>query len=554
VTRSSRPKKQVKDSAASSKGPKKKRDFNPWDTFTSVASTGLSLPLLFTPHMVGFGSEVTRIITGQSKLAPRKDDHRFDDPNWWENPVYKASMQTYLAWCGGLEELMAASQLRGKDKEKAASAVRIMTHSLSPSESLSNVNVARHAFETRGASLVHGMRRLGDDMFRQTGMVKNKNSQFIPGKSIACTRGTVVYRTDQLELIRYTPTQPSTYKRPLLIIPSPINKFYIFDLSPENSLVKYLLSQGIDVYIASWRSPTSKQSDWGLEKYIGALVDCCREIKKAARIRTINLAGYSAGGIFTALLANILNSRPLGIRVNSATYMGTNFDTHIETQAGMVLNDQLFDAAKTLSKMRGVLTGQELASMFVWMRPNNLLWNAWVSNYFVGEDLPGEDVMYWNLDPARLPSALHCDFLDMYRDAPLLEANRLHICNTDINLAKLDCDFYLLAGSSDHITPWQACYNSSGVLAGKREFVLVNRGYTRSIVCPPGTENTRFFTHKPGNTSAEEWLSEAEQHKGSWWPHWADWLKSQSGKMSPPMQPSFQKVTRNRAPGKYILD
>ncbi len=545
------------DAEKKSPEPCGKRDFDPWDTFTSMASAGISLPLLFTPHMVGLGNEMVRIVTGQSNIEPRKDDHRFADANWKVNPIYRASMQTYLAWCGSLNDLVSDSTLDEHSKRKARTAIKYLAKSLSPSHSISNNHAMSRAFETRGASLMHGLRMMTEDVLKHSGIPgKILNDTYRLGENLATTPGSVVYRSELLELIEYRPLKKKTYSIPLLVIPSPINRFYLCDLTPENSLVRYLLNQGQRVFMVSWRNPRWEHKHWGLSDYIDALIECSQVTSSIADSRQLNLFGFSAGGIFAALLADVMKPRRLCPKINAATFAVTNFDTHAESQVGVMINDQIIEASKTVANLRGTMTGEEMARMFAWMRPNGLLWNAWVSNYFLNEDMPSMDIMHWNNDITRIPSGLHCDFLELYRNNPLLEKDDLSVCGSKIDLGRVNCDSYLLAGSTDHITPWEACYQSSAVLGGDKEFVLVNRGHTRSIISPPGIDGARYYTHPENIDDPEDWLSEASHHSGSWWPHWAKWLAPRSGKLvaarAAPGSKNYRPI--EAAPGSYALE
>ncbi len=547
----------TKAAAKEQPAPSGKRDFDPWDTFASMANAGISLPLLFTPHMVGLGNELVRIVTGQSQIQPRKDDHRFIDANWQMNPIYRASMQTYLAWCGSLNDLVSDSTLDEHSKKKARAAIKYLSKSLSPSHSTSNKRAMHQAFETRGASLMHGLRMMTEDVLKHSGIPgKVINDTYRVGENIATTKGSVVYRSELLELIQYKPLKRKTFGIPLLMVPSPINRYYLCDLTPDNSLASYLLRQGQQVYIVSWRNPKREQKHWGLDAYIDALVECSKVTSKIADSPKINLFGFSAGGIFAALAANIMGPKRSCPKVNSATFAVTNFDTHAESQVGVLINDGIIEASKTVANLRGAMNGQEMARMFAWMRPNGLLWNAWVSNYFLNEELPSVDIMHWNNDITRIPSGLHCDFLELYRNNPLLEKDQLTVCGSKIDLGKVKCDSYLLAGATDHITPWEGCYQSSMVLGGNKEFVLVNRGHSRSIISPPGIEGARYYTHQENTDSPEDWLSEASQRNGSWWPHWAKWLNSRSGELTaaPKALGSDQYPPLMDAPGSYLLE
>lgn len=530
--------------------------FDTWDTFTSMAKAGVSLPLLFTPQLVGLGAELTRIVTGQSDLKPPKDDHRFEDPTWHENPIYKASMQTYLAWCNHLTGAMNNSNLDTKSKTQAKVAIKLLTDSLSPTHPTNNLSQVKRAVRARGASLVHGLNRMTSDILQQNDASDSAPSSSLKlGKDIAASPGAVVYQADQLELIQYQPTTSNVFSEPLLIIPSPINKFYISDLYRHNSLTHYLLDAGFQVFTVSWRNPSEEHRDWNLDTYLQSLLDVTEVVKAISGSPKLNLFGHSAGGIFSAILISILQQRG-GVIPHTASFAMTNFYTHTESQVGAMINSQMIQAAKTLLQLRGILDGKELARMFAWLRPNNLLWNAWVCNYFASEDQPTADVRFWNTDIPKISNALFSDFLDFYADNRLLEPGQFTLCDTPIDLSLVSCNKYIIAGSSDHITPWECCYQSSLNLGKNREFVLVNRGHTRSIVCPEGSKAARFYTNSHPDESHDDWLSNATQHQGSWWSNWTQWLEKHAEKRreAPRTLGNDKFPAIDKAPGSYVTE
>lgn len=533
-----------------------RRNFDTWDTFTSMAKAGVSLPLLFTPQLVSLGTELSRIVSGQSTIGPAKGDHRFEDPTWSNNPIYKASMQTYLAWCQHLHGLIEDTELNEKDKTRAKVAVKMLTESLSPSHPAANLDAVRRAVKARGASLVHGLNRMTSDVLElDDPALPAKSSSLKIGKDIAATPGAVVYRNEQLELIQYQATTSEVYNEPILLIPSPINKFYICDLYQHNSLAHYLLEAGFQVFTVSWRNPDNEHKYWNLETYIQALFDTAEIVTEIAKSPKLNLFGYSAGGIFAALLAALL-AQHQRLQAHTASFAVTNFYTHTEAQVGILVNKQMLQAAKTLLKFRNIVDGKELAQMFAWLRPNSLLWNAWICNYFAGEDQPTADVRYWNNDTPRVANALFSDFLDLYDDNYLLEPGGLELCGHPIDLSQISCDKYIIAGSNDHITPWEFCYQSSLHLGSNREFILVNRGHMRSVVCPEGSKAARFYTNPYPDENYNDWLSEATQHYGSWWSHWINWLQQRSeGSRKAPSAAGNKKFPQLApAPGGYVLD
>lgn len=521
-----------------------------------LAKSGISLPLLFTPQFIACDDTFSRIINGESDIAPGQNDARFEDRIWHQNAIYRASMQAYLAWCDTLEAQVNEANLNSAEKDQLHDAVIRLTRSLAPNSNPGNSPV-QHAYESRGASLIHDLHRMTNDLFQHalTARSTTKNDLQI-GKHVAATPGAVIHRTEMLEIIQYTPASTQAHAIPLLIIPSPVNRFYLCDLQGRNSLVHYLVNQGFQVYTLSWRNPLNSHRHWNLESYTQASIEAIKEVAKLSARGQINLFGFAAGGMLAAIASSILAQSDNEQPINSATFAITSLQTQTSSQVGTTLNEQLIKAAKALTLLHEVTDAKELARNFAWLCPNNLLWNPLVCNYFSGETSPSDDIFQWNSDTLRTTAGLHCDFLSMSSEDPLLENGQFSLCDTPIDLSKITCDTYMLAGSCDHITPWEACYQTCLALGSNREFVLVNRGHTRALVCPIDATDTCYFTHAELTDNADDWLCEAIQNRGSWWPHWAKWLATRSGEQhSPPRQlGDEQHPKQDPAPGRYVFD
>jgi len=531
-----------------------RRRFDTWDTFASMAKAGVALPLLFTPQLISLSSEFARIITGQSTIQPDKEDYRFSDPAWSNNPIYKASMQTYLAWRQHLYQLLETASVNEQDHAQARAAIKLLTEVISPNHSAAGIDAVRRLIKARGASLMHGLNRMTSDMLALgSPTAALHNTPLTPGKEIVTSRGAVVYKTELFELIQYQPTTAQVFSAPLLLIPSPINKFYIYDLYSHNSLTHYLLESGFQVFSISWRNPDSAHHDWNLETYIEALLECAEIVSDISASPKLHLFGYAAGGIFAALLASLL-SQHRQLQPQSASFALCNFDTHADTQMGTLISHPIIQAAKTLLRLRPTIDGVELASLFAWLRPNNLLWNAWICNYFGAEDQPTADVRYWNNDVPRVTSALFTDFLGLYLDNYLLQPSGMKLAGYPVDLSQINCEKYVVAGSHDHISPWEYCYQSSAVLGKNRTFILVNRGHTRALICPEGTKSARFYTNPMMANAYDDWLAEATERQGSWWPHWVEWLQrqNQSVTRAPRILGNNRFPPQTAAPGRYI--
>jgi polyhydroxyalkanoate synthase subunit PhaC len=347
------------------------------------------------------------------------------------------------------------------------------------------------------------------------------------------------------------------HKRPLLIAPPQINKFYVFDLVPEKSIIRYCLEGNLQAFAISWKNPTPAERRFGIDTYVGALeeaVDVMRDITGSA---DVNVWGSCSGGItMSACLAHLAARGER--KVHSATVAVCLLDMAAtqDTTAGLFVSPESIIAAKSASQLAGVVEGQELARMFAWMRPNDLIWNYWVNNYLLGNAPPAFDVLYWNNDTTRLPARLHADFLDLIEANPFVHAGRLELRGTPLDMGLLDLDSYVLAGLTDHITPWQGCYNTAKLYGERSTFVLANSGHIQSLINPPGNPKACFWAGAASVTSAQMWREQAAKHSGSWWPHWLDWIKARSGDMTPTpaVLGSELNPPLESAPGRYVME
>jgi polyhydroxyalkanoate synthase len=331
----------------------------------------------------------------------------------------------------------------------------------------------------------------------------------------------------------------------------------VFDLSPEKSIVRYCLAGGLNTFAISWKNPTPADSRFGLDTYVAALeqaVDVMREITGSAEV---NVWGSCSGGITVSAFLAHLAARGES-KVHSATVAVCLLDMAAtqSTTAGMFVTPESIVAAKSASQLAGVVEGQELSRMFAWMRPNDLIWNYWVNNYLLGNAPPAFDVLYWNNDTTRLPARLHGDFLDLIASNPFVNAGRLHLRGTPLDMAKVDMDSYVVAGTTDHITPWQGCYRTAKLYGARSTFVLANSGHIQSLLNPPGNPKACFWAGEAQQASAEAWLERAAKRGGSWWPHWLDWIKARSGELTPAPAAlgSAESPPLDAAPGRYVME
>ncbi len=519
----------------------------------------ISQPGLAARQYLSFLGELGRIATGGSELAPDPKDKRFADLAWQESVVYRALAQCYLAWGGALNRFVDAAKMDKRDAARARFVVSLLVDAMSPTNSLAgNPTALKKLVDTGGASLLHGLENLVGDIIRNGGLPAQVDTgKFAVAKNLATTPGSVVYRNPVMELIQYWPMGREVHKRPLLIAPPQINKFYVFDLVPEKSIVQFALRGGLQTFAISWKNPTPAESHFGLDTYVAAMEEAVDVMRDITGSEDINVWGSCSGAITTsAFLANLAaRGEP---KVHSTTVAVCVLDMAVaqNTTAGIFVTPESIVAAKSASQLAGVVEGRELARMFAWMRPNDLIWNYWVNNYLLGNAPPAFDILYWNNDTTRLPARLHADFLDLIDVNPYVNAGRLEVRGTPLDMRRVNMDSYVVAGVTDHITPWQGCYNTAKLYGDRSTFVLANSGHIQTLLNPPGNPKAFFWTGALRQGSADAWLEQAAKHAGSWWLHWLEWIKLRSGEMTsaPATLGNAENPPLGEAPGRYVME
>ncbi|MGF6593475.1 class II poly(R)-hydroxyalkanoic acid synthase [Pseudomonas sp. 2835] len=519
-----------------------------------VLRQAIRQPLHSAKHVAHFGMELKDVIFGKSSLQPENDDRRFHDPAWSQNPLYRRYLQTYLAWRKELHDWIDTSNLSDQDISRGHFVINLMTEAMAPTNTAANPAAVKRFFETGGRSLLDGLSNLAKDMVNNGGMPSQVNMDaFEVGKNLGTSEGAVVFRNDVLELIQYRPITEQVLEKPLLVVPPQINKFYVFDLSPEKSLARFCLRSNVQTFIVSWRNPTKSQREWGLSTYIDALKEAVDVILAITGSKDLNMLGACSGGITcTALVGHYA---ALGEKkVNALTLLVSVLDTTLDTQVALFVDEQTLEAAKRHSYQAGVLEGRDMAKVFAWMRPNDLIWNYWVNNYLLGNEPPVFDILFWNNDTTRLPAAFHGDLIEMFKNNPLLRPDALEVCGTPIDLKQVTTDIFSVAGTADHITPWQSCYKSAQLFGGKVEFLLSNSGHIQSILNPPGNPKARYMTNSEMPASALDWQENSTKHTDSWWLYWQTWLAERSGKLkkAPANLGNKAHVAGAAAPGTYV--
>lgn len=505
----------------------------------------------------GLAGELGRIAAGSSAVAPGKRDRRFTDPAWTKNPLLHRIVQAYLATGQAAEGLVADAELDWRDNERMSFLVSNLVEAAAPSNNPLLSPVAwKAAIDTGGTSILRGLRNLVSDMAeapRVPTMVSP--DAFTVGTDLATTPGNVVARAPMYELIQYTPQTETVSATPLLMIPPMINKFYAMDLAPDRSLVEYLVRQGQQVFMVSWRNPDAQHADWGFDAYGQAIIDALDTTRAITDAQRAHLLGTCSGGSVSALTAAHLAAIGQD-RIASFTLLVTMLDQDRAGTAGALADRDTARAAIAASRARGYLDGRSLAEIFAWLRPSDLIWNYWVNNYLTGSAPPAFDILYWNADTTRMTAALHRDFITAALDNTLTRPGATTLLGTEIDLRTVTVDSYIVAGSADHICPWRNCYTSTQLLGGTPRFVLSTNGHIAALINPPGNPKSSYQVSDQHPADPDQWAADATTERGSWWPDYTAWLTERGGPQVPaPTEPgNTQHPPLDPAPGRYVLD
>jgi polyhydroxyalkanoate synthase len=500
--------------------------------------------------------EIGKVTVGSSELEPGKKDKRFADPAWTGNPLLRRAMQAHLATARTAWELIDDADLGWQDDERIRFTATNLVDALAPSNVPVVNPLSLKAFiDTGGGSAVRGFRRMLRDLTsppRVPSMVEP--DAFTVGEDLAATPGAVVFRTDVFELIRYRPTTETVRSVPLLMVPPTINKFYITDLAPGRSIVEHYLSAGQQVFMISWRNPDERHAAWNLDTYGQAILDAMDAVERATGSEQVALQAFCSGGIITAMLLAHLAATGGLHRVAALSLAVTVLDWARAGTVSALMDEESVKAATEKSRKKGYLDGAQLAEVFAWLRPNDLVWNYWVNNYLQGKPPPNFDILYWNADTTRMSAGLHRDFIDIAIGNALTEPGKETMLGTPVDLSAITVDSYITAGIADHLCPWQACYRSTQLLGGDSRFILSTSGHIASLVNPPDNPKSTFRVAGSTPPDAEKWLAEAETVPGSWWPDFMTWLGERSGEEIPADSVGGDQEELAPAPGTYVFD
>jgi polyhydroxyalkanoate synthase len=496
---------------------------------------------------------------GTPVASPAKGDKRFNHPEWSDNPVFDVIKQSYLVtsdWLNGL-----VSGVEGVDplvKRRAEFFTKMLTDAFSPSNFLaSNPAALREMMDTSGESLVKGMERFAADIERGGGKLaisQTDYGRFKVGENVATAPGQVVWRDELFELLQFNPTTDQVRETPLLIFPPWINKYYILDLRPENSMIRWLTSQGFTVFVTSWVNPDKALSGKTFDDYLrDGIYKASSKVMEQCSVDKLNVVGYCIGG--TLLGATLAHMAAKGDkRFGSATFFAAQHDF---TEAGdlLLFTDEtwLDNIEKMIDDAGGVLPGAAMADTFNSLRANDLVWSFFVSNYLMGKEPPAFDLLYWNSDQTRMPKTLHLQYLRRFYGQNALSKGELELDGVMIDLKKVNIPLYFQASKEDHIVPSRSAYRSARLFGGPTTFTLAGSGHIAGVVNAPVAQKYQHWENPDMPATFEEWFDGAVEKPGSWWPHWAKWLHEKSGSMIPARDPEKGTLKPiEPAPGSYV--
>ncbi len=495
---------------------------------------------------------------GDDVAVPAADDRRFKDSEWDESVLFDYIKQSYLLSSQWLTNTVREVEgLDDKTAKKVDFYTRQFVDALAPTNFLmTNPEVIRATVESKGENLVKGLENLLSDMEKGNGQLRISQvdeTAFTLGENVATTPGKIVYQNDLMQLIQFEPTTEKVDKRPLLIVPPWINKYYILDLQPKNSFIKWCTDQGLTVFVISWVNPDKELAAKSFEDYmLEGPLDALDAIEKATGEKEVNIIGYCLGGTLTASTLAYMADKD-DDRIKSATFFTALVDFSEPGELGVFIDEEQLGSLEEKMMADGYLEGSSMATTFNMLRANDLIWSFVVNNYLLGKEPFPFDLLYWNSDSTRMPAEMHRFYLrKMYQENKLIEPGGIELCGTPIDLTKVDLPVFMLSTKEDHIAPWKSTYAATQIYKGNVKFCLAGSGHIAGVVNPPSVEKYGYWTNTRNPATADEWFEGAKEHPGSWWPEWRKWLKRQAGGQVDARTPGDGKLkVIEAAPGSY---
>ncbi|HET9413342.1 MAG TPA: class I poly(R)-hydroxyalkanoic acid synthase [Pseudolabrys sp.] len=508
-----------------------------------------------------YEATLRRLSGDNSTPAGRSEtgDRRFSDPAWRDEPAFAYLKDAYLLYARQVRELVASVDgLDRHTRHQVCFYTDQILNALAPSNfAFGNPKVLKATIERGGENLLDGVENMLADMERGGGrldIAMTKFDAFRLGDNIAATPGKVVYQNEMMQLIQYSPSTDQVRRRPLLIVPPWINKYYILDLSPKNSLIGWLVAQGQTVFLISWINPGPDLAHKGFEDYmLAGPLAALDAIELACREREVNIVGYCIGGTLTAATLAWMAAKG-DKRVQSATFLTTMIDFAEAGDLAVFIDEAQLQKLQLHLESTGYLEGHHMAAVFNLMRSNDLIWAFFVNNYLLGREPMPFDLLYWNSDSTRMPASMHEFYLrQMYLENRLVLPGGVTLAGEPIDLRRVAVPTYLLSTRDDHIAPWRATYSATQIYGGPIQFVLAGSGHIAGVINPPTSRKYGFWTRRDISADPDNWLSAAIPHEGSWWPHWAEWLSEFGGGSVPARYPGDGGLRPiEDAPGAYV--
>jgi len=496
----------------------------------------------------------------QPVIEPARGDKRFRDEDWRSNQVFDFIKQSYLLTARWLQQTV--NEVEGLDDRTARKVdfyTRQFIDAMAPSNFvLTNPEVLRATVDQNGENLVRGLQNMLEDLERGKGRLSIKMTDldaFKVGENVAVTPGKVIWQSELMQLIQYAPATESVYKRPLLIVPPWINKYYILDLRPDNSFIKWCVEQGLTVFVVSWDNPDEGLARKSFEDYMREGIFAALDgVKAATGESDVNIIGYCLGGTLTAATLAYMKATD-DDRIKSATFFTALVDFEDAGELCIFIDEeQLKYLEQRMAEQGGVLDGSAMSSTFNMLRANDLIWSFVINNYLLGKEPFPFDLLYWNSDSTRMPAEMHSFYLrNMYQKNLLSQPGGIELGGVPIDLASIDVPVHIISTKEDHIAPWPATYAATQIYGGDTTFTLAGSGHIAGIVNPPTQTKYGYWTNAENPPAPDEWLAAATMHEGSWWPHWLKWLAKRSGKKVPARTPGDGKAkVIEDAPGSYV--
>ncbi len=494
----------------------------------------------------------------EPSASPDPRDKRFQDPEWSENQFFDFVKQLYLITSQWAENMVSdASGLDEHTRHKADFYVKQIANALSPSNFvLTNPELLRETLESNGENLVRGMKLLAEDIKAGKGELKIRQSdltKFKVGENLALTPGKVIAQNDVCQVIQYEPATDTVLKRPLMIVPPWINKFYILDLTPEKSFIRWAVEQGHTVFVISWVNPDEKQAKKSFEHYMReGILETLDVIKKATGETEVNAIGYCVGG--TLLTVTLAYMAAVGDdRIKTATFFTTQADFTFAGDLKVFVDEEQIASMEKQMAEKGYLEGAKMASAFNLLRSNDLIWPYVVNNYLKGREPFPFDLLYWNSDSTRMPAANHSFYLRSCYLENRLARGEMEIAGKTLDLGQVETPVYNLAAREDHIAPPKSVFVGSQLFGGPVTYVLAGSGHIAGVVNPPARNKYQYWVGGPPEGALDDWIARATEHPGSWWPHWDQWIRSHDDQMVKARKPGARRVKiLEEAPGSYV--